>query len=135
MDNAELSKILEQSSVTISQLSAALVSLRPDAEFGRAVKNGNEHYTLKETADILSEKLTADCGKGIGRTELCDILRRINIFSSAGSSWNEPLRPYINDGYFVVKISETPVGKKVTTKVTGKGLEYVMKKLREYFHG
>ncbi|MCK9570951.1 phage antirepressor KilAC domain-containing protein [Candidatus Pacearchaeota archaeon] len=135
MDNLELSKILEQSAVTISRLTSAIAELQPNAEFGLAVKNGDEHYTMKEAADILSEKIKKEYGEDVGRTGLFKIMRSVGIFSSSGSSYNQPIHQYITDGYFVVKLSNTPVGMKATTKVTGRGMEYIMKKLKEYYHG
>lgn len=102
------------------------------AEFGEKVIADDRYYTMKESADILTERVTDITGQMIGRNKLFKILRDIGILSSSESNWNEPYRSFIDQGYFYVKLKETSLKVFNVTLVTGKGLEYIQRKVVEY---
>lgn len=132
MDNDELTTVLTESQSTITKLVTALKSIRPLAEFGQAVMGDGKEYSIKEAADILAEKTREWAGKDIGRNKLFEALRSMGVLSSNESNYNEPYRQFIDAGYFKTKLKNTPVGIKAVSLVTGKGLEYLFKKLKEY---
>ena len=70
---------------------------------------------------------------GIGQNTLFEWLRQNGVLISTGSRRNVPLQEYMNRGYFTVK--ETPVDTNhgvhisFTTKITGKGQQWLTRKL------
>ena len=131
-ENRELSLLLKQSQDMITRLSDTIRDLQPMAEFGEKVIMDDRFYSMKEAADIITEAVTTETNMKIGRNKLFKILRDIGMLSENESSWNEPFRKFIDAGYFHVKLKETSVGVMNVTLVTGKGLQYVQKKVVEY---
>lgn len=131
-DNKELVDLLKQSSDIISRLQDTIKDIAPMAKFGESVIADDRFYTMKEAADILTERITDETGNKIGRNKLFSILRDIGILSNSESCWNEPYREFIDGGYFHVKLKETEYKTYNVTLVTGKGLEYIQRKVIEY---
>ncbi len=131
-DDKELVSLLEQSQSIIEKLTCTIRDLQPMAEFGEKVIADDRYYTMKESADILTERVTDITGQMIGINKLFKILRDIGILSSSESNWNEPYRSFIDQGYFYVKLKETSLKVFNVTLVTGKGLEYIQRKVVEY---
>jgi len=131
-DNKDLIQILKQSQDMILTLNEAIRDLKPMAEFGEKVIADERFYSMKEASDIIEEKIMEETGAKIGRNKLFQILRDLKILSSNDSNRNAPYRNFIDMGIFHVKLKETPVGFVNVTLVTGKGLDYIQKKVGEY---
>lgn len=87
---------------------------------------------IRKVAKILNERI--DKNKSIGEKKLFEILRHEEILQSNNGEWNVPYQRYIDAGYFELKPSthNNGYGKVITeftTKVTGKGLEWLWKQL------
>ncbi len=128
----QLVELLQQSQAVITKLQDTIRVLVPDAEFGKAVVADERFYTMKEVADISKERIYEETGVSIGRNKLFLILRELGVVSDNQSNWNEPYRRFIDSGHFHVKVKETPVGLFSITLATGKGLEYIQRKVVEY---
>ena len=93
--------------------------------------------TLQKMEDTVSmeqaSKLFSDDGIDIGRNNLMKLLREKGILMEN----NSPYQKYMDQGLFKVKIAkkETRYGVRMVpvTRVTGKGLIFLNKKLREWF--
>lgn len=97
-------------------LIATIEEQKPDVNFAIKVQEDNQTtYSMSDTAKAL--KL------GFGRNKLLANLRRENILMRG----NEPYQRYVDQKYFIVKISDVGVKRVVTTRVTGKGLKYLDK--------
>ncbi|MBL7006371.1 MAG: phage antirepressor KilAC domain-containing protein [Spirochaetia bacterium] len=142
----ENSQLIQQSKDLILQLTEALVvsnksikekneilkEIVPLAQFGELVISDRKHYSMKEAADMLEESIKEETGMHVGRNDLFGHLRDMSILSSNSSNWNQPFGQFVKAGYFKTKIKETPKGMVTVTLVTGKGLQYIQKKVIEY---
>jgi anti-repressor protein len=131
-NNQEMRSLLEQSQNIIERLQSAINDMRPMAEFAEAVIADETHYSMKEAADVIAEKLVEQNIK-IGRNKLFGVLRDIGILCASDNYWNEPYRKFIDAGYFFTKLKETNVGMKSVTLVTGKGVKYIFEKVMDYY--
>ena len=89
---------------------------------------------IRKVAKIFNERVKSN--KTIGEKKLFEILRIENILQDSDSDgeWNIPYQRYIDAGYFELKPSthNNGYGKVITeftSKVTGKGLEWLWKQL------
>jgi len=109
------------------KLASAIERMRAPAEFGRSVMDDGSCYDLGETAKMLSPKLEAETGVGLGRNRLAEALRNMGVFMQD----NEPYQPYLY--HFRIVLKPTPVGMKKVPLCTGEGLSWVLPKLVEYY--
>jgi len=87
---------------------------------------------IRKVAKIFNERIKNN--KTIGEKKLFEILRIENILQDSDGEWNIPYQRYIDAGYFELKPSTHSNGfggiiTDFTTKVTGKGLEWLWKQL------
>jgi len=87
---------------------------------------------VRKVAKIFNERVKNN--KTIGEKKLFDILRTEEILQSSKGEWNIPYQRYIDAGYFELKPSTHSNGfggiiTEFTSKVTGKGLEWLWKYL------
>jgi len=87
---------------------------------------------VRKVAKIFNERIKNN--KTIGEKKLFEILRIENILQDSDGEWNIPYQRYIDAGYFELKPSTHSNGfgsiiTDFTTKVTGKGLEWLWKQL------
>lgn len=129
MENTGMLELLTESQALIQRLTHKIEELAPAAEIGQVVLDDGRHYGMKEVADLLSEKLGEH---KVGRNKMYGLLRDIGILCSSESSWNQPYRNLIDQGYFFTKLKDTAAGPKVVTLATGKGLNFIYKKVTEY---
>lgn len=104
--------------------------LTPAAEFGNAIKNNDGLILVRDYVKVL-----ANAGIKIKQSELFKWLEPKYIYRN----WHDDIiarKEYVEQGLF--KVLETPVTTKThgsfitfTTKITGKGQEYFLNKLKE----
>ena len=87
---------------------------------------------VRKVAKIFNERIKNN--KTIGEKKLFEILRIEEILQSSKGEWNIPYQRYIDAGYFELKPSTHNNGfggiiTEFTSKVTGKGLEWLWKYL------
>ena len=87
---------------------------------------------IRKVAKIFNERIKNN--KTIGEKKLFEILRIESILQDSDGEWNIPYQRYIDAGYFELKPSTHSNGfgsiiTDFTTKVTGKGLEWLWKQL------
>jgi len=87
---------------------------------------------IRKVAKIFNERIKNN--KTIGEKKLFEILRNESILQDSDGEWNIPYQRYIDAGYFELKPSTHSNGfgsiiTDFTTKVTGKGLEWLWKQL------
>ena len=87
---------------------------------------------IRKVAKIFNERIKNN--KTIGEKKLFEILRNEEILQSSKGEWNIPYQRYIDAGYFELKPSTHSNGfggiiTEFTSKVTGKGLEWLWKQL------
>jgi len=92
---------------------------------------------IRKVAKIINQRIKSN--KAIGEKKLFEILRNEEILQSSKGEWNIPYQRYIDAGYFELKPSTHSNGfggviTEFTSKVTGKGLEWLWKYLlrKEY---
>jgi phage antirepressor YoqD-like protein len=133
MENNELIEVMSQALKTVENLQSALSKMKPLADFGAAVIDDGRYYSFNDAAKSLYESVKKETGFSIGEKKLFNALRELDILSSHGSNWNQPRQEHITAGRFVVVKHQTDVGIKSVTKITGKGLAYILPKLLEYY--
>lgn len=106
---------------------AQIEELTPKAEFADHVEKADSQYSFREACKILA--------LDIGERRLFDFCRKHGILMSS----NEPYQEYMEAGYFkfILEKFEKPNGSlKVYKKtvITGKGLNFLDKKLRKEGH-
>lgn len=106
---------------TVKEKQREIDELTPKAEDWSAFMDSKGNMTISKVAKALDIE-------GIGRNKLFDILRNKEVLRSN----NEPYQRYINDGYFKV-IAVAKNGRKFAqTLVTGKGMSWINKKMKEW---
>jgi phage antirepressor YoqD-like protein len=129
MNEKELAVILEQSVFAIDSLKKAIEELRPLADFGRAVIDDDKNYSMSEAAKTFHEHIKAETGKDIGRNKLFEALRAMKILRYN----NEPYQEQLTAGRFTVGQCQTQAGMVPVTRLTGKGLLYILPRLVEFY--
>jgi len=146
MENEERDLLLQQSKDFVTRLSTALEEsmkvvekqkktieeMVPLAQFGSAVIDSKKHYSWDDAAKLLAEKLYE--GKQLtgrrGRNKMLQFLRECEVVRSGKTS---PYQRFVDQGLFVVKIIENEhIGELEVTRVTGKGLQWLLEKLIEW---
>jgi len=125
--------VMELASKAIIALQDKIAELQPAARFGNAVMDDGRYYSFNDAAKTLYDQVKAETGFNLGEKKLFEALRSIGILSSHGSNWNQPYQPHIEAGRFVIVKHETKVGIKSVTKITGKGLAYILPQLLEHY--
>jgi len=99
-----------------AMLEQKVKTLEPLALMAETVLANDKEINMREVAGVINIK-------GLGRNKLFKLLRDKKVLSDG----NLPYRIYIDRGYF--RVIETIVGEKliISTHVTQKGLQYVLK--------
>lgn len=116
---------------TIERQKAQIEEMRPKALFADAVSASDGTCLVGELA-----KMLAQSGFTIGQNRLFKLLRDDGFLGKRGSNRNVPLQRYVEQGLF--RIKETAVAHSDghvtinrTTKVTGRGQAYFVKRYSE----
>lgn len=120
---------LKEEQETRRRLEAKIEADKPKVLFADAVSASNTSILIRELAKILKQN-----GIDIGGTRLYALLREEGyLIKSPGTDWNTPTQRGMELGLFEIK--ETPVHHNSgnisiskTTKVTGRGQQYFIKK-------
>lgn len=127
---AKLSDALELSLIEITEKTEKIKKMAPLASFGQSIITSRRNFSLSDTATMLGEELYL--GKQLtgqrGRNKMVAFLRQKDVLKRD----NIPYQQFINRQYFTVKLVDTPVGPQPTTRVTGKGLQWLLEKLIEW---
>jgi anti-repressor protein len=126
-------EVMELALKAIQSLQVKIDQLQPAAKLGQAVIDDERYYSFNDAAKSLHDQIKKETGFSIGEIKLFDALRHIGILSSYGGNRNQPYQQHIEAGRFKIVKHETPVGIKSVTKITGKGLAYILPKLLEYY--
>ena len=113
---------------TLEQKDELLEAQRPKVEFADAVTTGDGCILMSELAKLLTRN-----GYPTGRTRLFRWMRENGYIFKRST---EPIQKWVEQGLFATSVTviKTHHGteEKVTTKVTGKGQEYFLSKLRKF---
>jgi len=126
---AEQKEMIEEQSNVIERKDKQLEIQKPFVDFSLTVRDYYKLYSFEEAAKILSDNRIK-----IGRNNLMKLLRQHKILMD--NKENRPYQRYMDLGLFKCKIvdKETHYGIRTysVTRVTGKGLIFLNKKLREW---
>lgn len=93
--------------------------------------NSDGLYSFAATAKTIRIPRNPYTNTIIGRNTLLAWLRRDGILSKKGEDRNIPYQRYIDQGYFVLQaVDEEGTGKRMTVKVTPRGIDWLYKKYR-----
>lgn len=106
---------------TIKEQQEEINKLQPMAEDWSAFMDSKGNLTMSKVAKALNIK-------GVGRNNLFAILRNRSVLMAN----NEPYQRFINQGFFKVVTTEKRGRKYTQTLVTGKGMSYIHKKMKEW---
>ena len=124
-DKTILAKALRIANRTLAQKDELLEVQRPKVEFADAVTTGDGCILISELAKLLTRN-----GYPTGRTRLFRWLRNNGYIFKRST---EPIQKWVEEGIFATSVTmiKTHHGseERVTTKVTGKGQEYFLRKL------
>lgn len=113
---------------TLEQKDELLEAQRPKVDFANAVTTGDGCILMSELAKLLTRN-----GYPTGRTRLFRWMRENGYIFKRST---EPIQKWVEQGLFATSVTviKTHHGteEKVTTKVTGKGQEYFLSKLRKF---
>ena len=123
-----MAKALEIMNRTLAQKDELIEAQKPKVAFANAVTTGDGCILISEMAKLLTRN-----GYVTGRTRFFRWLRENGyIFKKS----TEPIQKWVEMGIFATSVTmiHTNHGaeERVTTKVTGKGLEYFLSKLRKF---
>ena len=105
----------------IQEKQKEIESMRPSVENWSAYMDAKGNITMSNLAKSLNIK-------GLGRNKMFELLRDKEILRAN----NEPYQRFVDSGYFVV-VNGVNNGYKFTqTLVTGKGMEWINKKVKEW---
>lgn len=120
-----LAKALKILNRTLQQKDELLEAQRPKVDFANAVTTGDGCILISELAKLLTRN-----GYPTGRTRLFRWLRQNGYIFKRST---EPIQKWVEEGIFATSVTmiKTHHGseERVTTKVTGKGQEYFLRKL------
>lgn len=123
--NSEVSGLQEE----VAAKNTIITETKPKVEFYDAVADTNHLIDVGQFAKILFDK----SGISLGRNRLYEWLRRHYYIRSN----NEPYQQYVEAGYFVGKMVWIQIGEhyepKPKTFITGKGQQFILKKLKEEY--
>lgn len=127
LENKQKDVVIEEKQGLIEKQNERLQTQRPFVQFALKIQNTNNSVDMKTAA-----KMLVDDGIEIGRNKLFKILRKHDVLMDD----NTPYQKYVDLKLFSVtmKITSTHYGDKMNpvTLVTGKGLIFLNKKLREW---
>ena len=127
-DKTILAKAVRILNRTLEQKDELLEAQRPKVEFADAVTTGDGCILMSELAKLLTRN-----GYPTGRTRLFRWMRENGYIFKRST---EPIQKWVEAGLFAtsVVVIKTHHGteERVTTKVTGKGQEYFLSKLRKF---
>jgi len=109
--NEELESRNQKLLVENKQLDTKIQLDAPKVEFAETISTSEDVLSWNDFAKVI----------GIGRNTMLDKLRKKRILNSN----NVPYQTYLDREYFEVTESKTPVGIRLTTRVTGKGQLYL----------
>ena len=113
---------------TLEQKDELLEAQRPKVDFANAVTTGDGCILMSELAKLLTRN-----GYPTGRTRLFRWMRENGYIFKRST---EPIQKWVEQGLFATSVTviKTHHGteERVTTKVTGKGQEYFLSKLRKF---
>lgn len=113
----------------VEDLRADLERQRKEIEEWQPKSNNWEAY-MDARGNVTMAKLAKSLNiKGIGRNNLFKLLRQKEILRSPS---NEPYQRYVDSGYFEVVHTEKNGRKFSQTLVTGKGMEWINKKMHDW---
>ena len=119
-----LAKALRIANRTLEQKDELIEAQRPKVEFADAVTTGDGCILISEMAKLLTRN-----GYVTGRTRLFRWMRENGYIFKRST---EPIQRWVEDGLFATSVTmiKTHHGseERVTTKVTGKGQEYFLRK-------
>lgn len=119
-----LAKALRIANRTLEQKDELLEAQRPKVEFADAVTTGDGCILISEMAKLLTRN-----GYVTGRTRLFRWMRENGYIFKRST---EPIQKWVEEGIFATSVTmiKTHHGseERVTTKVTGKGQEYFLRK-------
>lgn len=129
---ASLTTALEENMKLVEKQSVAIKEMEPLVEFAHAIIQDDKHYSWQEASKLIHEKLYE--GRQVtgqrGRNKLIQFLRECDIIRPRTT---EPYQQYISQGLFTVKALENAhVGTLTVTRVTGKGLQWLIEKLIDW---
>ena len=113
-----LAKELER---VVKEQEEKIKKLTPKAKNWDIYMNAEGYVTMAKLAKALNIK-------NIGRNNLFKVLRQRDVLRTN----NEPYQRYVNAGYFKVVTTEKNGKKFIQTLITGKGMEWVSKKMEHY---
>ena len=121
----EKDELLERKEGLLRQREGLLEAQRPKVEFADAVTTGDGCILISELAKLLTRN-----GYPTGRTRLFAWMRNNGYIFKRST---EPIQKWVEEGIFATSVTmiKTHHGseERVTTKVTGKGQEYFLRKL------
>lgn len=107
--------------ISVKEKQKMIESMQPKAENWQLYMDADGNITMSKLAKTLNIK-------GIGRNKLIALLRDHGVLQKN----NEPYQTYVNRGYFEVGQVEKNGFKFSQTLVTGKGMEWMNKKMKEW---
>lgn len=123
-----LAKALKILNRTLEQKDELIEAQRPKVDFAEAVTTGDGCILISELAKLLTRN-----GYPTGRTRLFRWLRNNGYIFKRST---EPIQRWVEEGIFATSVTmiKTHHGseERVTTKVTGKGQEYFLRKLKPH---
>ena len=123
-ENTILAKALRIANRTLEQKDELIEAQRPKVEFADAVTTGDGCILISEMAKLLTRN-----GYVTGRTRLFRWMRENGYIFKRST---EPIQRWVEEGIFATSVTmiKTHQGseERVTTKVTGKGQEYFLRK-------
>lgn len=108
-----------------------LNKLKPKAEAYDQFMNSTHGYDMGTASKILRFQAPQKKKKVIGRNQMFQILRELNILQSDNIRWNIPFQEYVDAGYFnVIGVNgNTPTRNHARVEVLPLGLDFIWKLL------
>ena len=104
--------------------------LQPKADQYDAFMNCEYGYNMATASKILRFQAPRRKRKVIGRNQMFQILRELNILQSTPENWNAPYQEYVDMGYFHVYGRPSNGGRSSkTVEVLPRGLDFICKLL------
>lgn len=104
--------------------------LQPKADQYDAFMNCEYGYNMATASKILRFQAPQRKRKVIGRNQMFQILRELNILQSTPENWNAPYQEYVDMGYFHVYGRPSNGGRSSkTVEVLPRGLDFICKLL------
>jgi anti-repressor protein len=133
MEEEQVIDLLNRSREVMAEMNLKIETLQKAAEFGKAVQEDKNDFSMNDAAKTLYTAIKEQTGKEIGQKRLFSILRELRILSDYSTNKNQPYDIHVKAGRFKVAKTLTTIGVVSTTRVTGKGLAYILEKILEYY--